>query len=330
MQLLNDLLGIKDFIPHGYCLSWSPVLLWLHVISDLLITFAYYSIPLMLVYFIRQRKDFPYPWLVTLFAGFIVACGTTHLLSAITIWIPLYWLDGFLKAFTAIISVTTAGLMLWIIPHALSLPSAAQLQAEIQQRKTAEEALRESENKLATVLDSVDAYIYIKDCNYQYQYANESVRGLFGKPLENIIGELDDAFFDVATTAKVHENDRRVIELGERLAIEEINTGKDNAITHFYLSVKQPLRREDGTIYGLCGISTDISVRKQMEEKLRDSNAFKVSILNSLTSHIAVLDAQGVIVAVNNAWRQFAKENSLLEVSKDMLGFNYLDVCKNA
>ena len=111
----------------------------------------------MLVYFIRQRKDFPYPWLVTLFAGFIVACGTTHLLSAITIWIPLYWLDGFLKAFTAIISVTTAGLMLWIIPHALSLPSAAQLQAEIQQRKTAEEALRESENKLATVLDSVDA-----------------------------------------------------------------------------------------------------------------------------------------------------------------------------
>jgi len=135
MQPLIDLFSIKDFIPHGYCLSWSPVLLWLHVISDLLTATAYYSIPLTLIYFVRQRKDFPYPWLAILFAGFIVACGTTHLLSAITIWIPLYWLDGLVKAFTAIISITTAGLMLRIVPRALSLPSVAQLQAEIQQEK---------------------------------------------------------------------------------------------------------------------------------------------------------------------------------------------------
>ena len=330
MQALIDFFGIKDFIPHGYCLSWSPVLLWLHVISDLLITLAYYSIPVMLVYFIRQRKDFPYPWLVTMFAGFIVACGTTHLLSAITIWIPLYWLDGLLKAFTALISVATAVLMLWVIPRALSLPSAAQLRVEIKQRQAAEEALRESEHKLSTILDSVEAFIYIKDCNYQYQYVNEPVRQLFGKALEDIIGKSDDVFFDEATTAKLHEYDLRVIELGERTTSENSYTLKDKPITRTFFTVKQPLSREDGSIYGLCGISTDISERKQMEEKLRDSNAFKVSILNSLTSHIAVLDAQGVIVAVNNAWQQFAKENSLLDVSQDMLGFNYLDVCKNA
>ena len=142
MQSLIDLFGLKDLIPHGYCLSWSPVLLWLNVISDLLMTLSFYSIPLMLVYFIRQRKDVPYSWLVAMFAGFIVACGTMHLLAAITIWIPLYWLDGLLKGFTAIISVATAVLMRRVIPGALSLPSAAQLQAEIQQRKTAEEALR--------------------------------------------------------------------------------------------------------------------------------------------------------------------------------------------
>jgi len=329
MQPLINLFGIKDFIPHGYCLAWSPVLLWLHVTSDLLITLAYYSIPLILVYFIRWRKDFPYPWLVTMFAGFIVACGTTHLLSAITIWIPLYWLDGLLKAFTAIISIATAVLMLWVIPRALSLPSAAQLQAEIQQRKTAEDALRESENKLATILDSVEACIYIKDCNYQYQYANQPVRELFGKALEDIIGELDDVFFGKDTTATLHENDRRVIELGERIESENSYTLKDNATTRTYLTVKQPLRNKDGSIYGLCGISTDISERKQMEEKLRDSNAFKVSILNSLTAHIAVLDEQGLIVAVNNTWRQFVEENGLLESSQDMLGLNYLDMCKN-
>jgi PAS domain-containing protein len=170
MQALIDYFGIKGLIPHGYCLSWSPALLWLNVVSDLLITVAYYSIPLMLVYFIRQRKDYPYSWLATMFAGFIVACGTTHLLSVITIWIPLYWLDGIVKAFTAIISVATAALMIRVIPRVLTLPSATQLRTEIKQRQSAEEALRESEHKLSTILDSVEAFIYIKDCNFKYQY----------------------------------------------------------------------------------------------------------------------------------------------------------------
>ncbi|MDP3590149.1 MAG: PAS domain S-box protein [Methylobacter sp.] len=202
---------------------------------------------------------------------------------------------------------------------------------EITKRKQAEEALRESENKLAAILDSVEAFIYIKDCNYQYQYANQPTRQVLGKSLEDIIGKLDDVFFDEATTAKLRENDRRVLELGERITAENIYIHKNNAITRTYLTVKQPLRREDGSIYGLCGISTDISERKRMEENLRDSDAFNVSVLNSLTSHIAVLDARGVIVAANNAWQQFAAENGLSESSHQvMLGINYLDACKNA
>ncbi|WP_081906273.1 PAS domain-containing sensor histidine kinase [Methylobacter tundripaludum] len=267
MHTLIDLFDVKDLIPHGYCLSWSPLLLWLHVASDLLIALAYYAIPLILVYFIRQRKDLPYPWLVIMFAGFIVACGTTHLLSAITVWIPMYWLDGLLKAFTAVISIATAMLMIWVVPRVLSVPTVAQLQAEIQQRKTAEGALRESENKLATILDNVEAFIYIKDCNYQYQYVNQPVQTLFGKTVKDIIGKSDDAFFDEATAAKVHEDNRRVIEQGERIATEYVYTNKDNTITHAYFTVNQPLRREDGSIYGLCGISTDISEQKHREQQ---------------------------------------------------------------
>ncbi len=90
-----------------------------------------------------------------------------------------------------------------------------------------------------------------------------------------------------------------------------------------------PQKEADGSTLW-HGFITDITERKQMEEKLRDSDAFNVSVLNSLTSHIAVLDAQGVIVAANNAWRQFAQENGLLKSSQDMLGFNYLDACNNA
>ena len=126
---MQSLIDIKDLIPHGYCLSWSPVLLWMHVVSDAIITLSYYFIPLSLIYFIRKREDLPYPWLIAMFALFIVACGTTHLLSAITIWIPLYWADGYLKVFTALISIATAFATVWVIPLVLKLPSPAQLQA---------------------------------------------------------------------------------------------------------------------------------------------------------------------------------------------------------
>ncbi|MDI1230052.1 MAG: ATP-binding protein [Methylobacter sp.] len=292
MQQLINFFGIKDFLPHGYCLSWSPVLLWLHVIADILITLSYYSIPLILIYFIRKRKSFPYPWLVVMFAGFIIACGTTHLLSAITIWIPLYWLDGLFKGITAILSIATAFLMLWITPRALSLPSAEQLQAEIEQRKVAEKALRESENKLAVILDSVESLIYIKDNNHQYQYANRPVRQLFGKGMEDIIGKVDDDFFDAATTARLRENDRRVIELGGRVAVEEMITAKDSTITGTYFSTKQPLRHENGSVYGLCGISTDISELKRREQKDKEhlnelAHVTRLGLMGEMASGIA-------------------------------------------
>jgi PAS domain S-box-containing protein len=272
MQPLIDFFSIKDLIPHGYCLSWSPVLLWLHVVSDLLTALAFYCIPLTLIYFVRQRKDFPYPWLAILLSLSVIACGTSHLISAITIWIPLYWLDGLIKAFIALISIPTAVLILKVAPHALSLPSVAQLQAEIEQRKTAEAALRESEYKLNTILDNVEAFIYIKDSSYQYQYANQPVQQLFGTELEGIIGKkLEDFFFDEVTKTAFHENDRLVIELGERIATEEIIIDKDTHIARTYVSIKQPLRDENGNIYGLCSISTDITERKQIESALRES-----------------------------------------------------------
>lgn len=462
MQPLIDFFAINDFAPHGYCLSWKPVLLWLHVISDGLITLAYYSIPLILVYFIRQRKDFPYPWLTVMFAAFIVACGTTHLLSAITIWTPLYWLDGIVKAITAIVSVATAVMMLWVIPRALSLPSVAQLQAEIQKRETVEDALRKSEylwkfaihgsgdgvwdwniqtdetmyssrwkemlgydendirpslqewinlihpdDKLR-VTEAAQSYLNGKTAIYVIEYRLRCKDGSYrwvlgrgmvvsrsedGKPLRMIgthtdiserkqaeealrqnqlelqeaqrIAHVGSWQLDVATNHVVWSEELyRMLgmnpelpapdyteqfqlftpESWERLrsAIShtqktgwpyelELETIKADGTNGWMLARGEAVQDGgSGAIIGLHGVALNITERKQMEEKLRDSDAFNVSILNSLTAHIAVLDAQGVIVCVNNAWRRFAKENGLSESSQNLLGFNYMDACKNA
>lgn len=60
MQGLVDLFGIKGFMPHGYCLAWSPGLLWLTVSSDALMTLAYVTYPVGIAYFVWKRKDLLY------------------------------------------------------------------------------------------------------------------------------------------------------------------------------------------------------------------------------------------------------------------------------
>ena len=60
-----------------------------------------------------------------------------------------------------------------------------------------------------------------------------------------------------------------------------------------------------------------------------DRNHFDFNVLDSLINHIAVLDAQGIIVAVNRTWREFGEKNSLADSSHGV-GMNYLEICKNA
>ena len=139
-EFLQELFS-SDFMPHGYCYSWKPGLVWLHLVSDVLIAVAYFSIPLTLVYFIRKRKDLPFNWMFLCFGTFILACGSTHLMEVWTLWHGTYWLSGAIKLLTALASVPTAILLLYLVPHAVALPSPQAMRLEIAERKSAERAL---------------------------------------------------------------------------------------------------------------------------------------------------------------------------------------------
>ena len=123
------------FMPHGHCYFWEPGLLVLQVGSDALIAVAYYSIPLALIYFVKHRPELAFDWMFLLFATFIFACGTTHLLNIVTVWHPIYWAEGSIKLLTAIVSCTTAALLWPLIPRALTIPSPGELQREIETSK---------------------------------------------------------------------------------------------------------------------------------------------------------------------------------------------------
>ena len=104
---------------------WSPISL---------IGISYLSIPVTLVYFARKRRDVPFHWMFGCFGIFIVSCGATHFLEVWNIWNADYWIAGAAKAVTAVASVSTAILLVRLIPTALALPSPADLKPD--QRNT--------------------------------------------------------------------------------------------------------------------------------------------------------------------------------------------------
>jgi signal transduction histidine kinase/CheY-like chemotaxis protein len=149
---LERLLNSSMYSPHGICLLWEPELIWLHVASDAVIALAYFSIPFALSIFVSRRSDVEFGWVFWAFAIFITACGLTHLLSIYTLWVPVYGVEGLVKAATALASIVTAAMLWPLLPKLLAIPSPAQLQAayaaleqETQQRLEAEQMLRQSQ-----------------------------------------------------------------------------------------------------------------------------------------------------------------------------------------
>ena len=116
-----------QFLPHGHCYMWSPGVLWMNVVADILIAMAYFTIPFALLYIARRRRDLPFDWLVVCFGMFIIACGLTHVMDVWNVWHAHYWAEGIVKLIAAAASVPTAILLWRFLPGILMLPSQRQL-----------------------------------------------------------------------------------------------------------------------------------------------------------------------------------------------------------
>lgn len=159
-----------------------------------------------------------------------------------------------------------------------------------------EDALRLSEQKLSNILQNVDANIYLKDTGGRYLFVNRSVCKVFGASIEQIVGQTDEAFFDAETVMQLHLNDRAVLQEGKTFRQEEHVVNFKEGFASTYMSVKLPLHNEAGEIYALCGISTDITERKKIEQELRIA-----AIAFDCQEGIVVMDVDMVIIKVNQA-----------------------------
>ena len=139
----------EQFMPHGMCYQWQSDILMTSVISDVAIAAAYYSITAAFIYFVKKREDILYPWFFIL-AGSIIfaACGTSHLISAIVIWEPIYGVSAVAKAITAVSSVATGVIIWYILPFFLRIPSPSMLEEKNQALQVSLNKLQQAQHQL--------------------------------------------------------------------------------------------------------------------------------------------------------------------------------------
>jgi len=130
--------------------------------------------------------------------------------------------------------------------------------------------LEESEERLRSILDNSIAVIYLKDVEGKYLFINSRYEELFHVTKNDFIGKTDFDLFPKDVADNLQKNDRKIIINNASLEFEEEVLHDDGL--HTYISIKFPLKKIDGTIYAVCGISTDITERKHMQELLQQAH----------------------------------------------------------
>ncbi|NEN90562.1 MAG: PAS domain S-box protein [Okeania sp. SIO3H1] len=298
------------YIPHGHCYLWNPSLVSLHLISDILIAVAYFSIPLMLVYFIQQRQDLPFPSIFWLFSAFIVSCGTTHVLDVWTLWHPTYWFSGILKAITAIISLFTAFELRILIPQALLLPSPEELEKanqelhkQIVERQRIETQLRESEVKFYAAaeasLDSLFIFNSLRDetgriVDFIFVELNSRAEQLISMTKSEVLGQRLSELIPTNDTRGFLEKYVQVVETG-KVFKEEFSTNLFAPNISWLQHMVVPLTD------GIAITTRDITEHKQMEKILQERKERFRLAFDHAPIGIALVSPDGNFIRVNHA-----------------------------
>jgi diguanylate cyclase (GGDEF)-like protein/PAS domain S-box-containing protein len=195
------------------------------------------------------------------------------------------WQGGGAAAGTPPTLLWVLGATVGLLLSALAMASWLRTEVAVRTRE-----LRDNERKLSTILDSVDSLIYIKDAQSRFQYVNGAMCRLLNRPAAAILGKTDEDLFGPEQAKMTRAGDLAVIEGHQRFVSEERLNDK------LYLTTKIPLV-QDEEVNALCGITTDITPRKQAEESLR----IAATVFQS-GAGMCVLSPDAVIVEANQAF----------------------------
>ncbi len=278
-----------NFLPHAYCYLRQPGLVWTHVTADSLIGLAYVAISGTLAYLVyKARREIPFHWMFLAFGLFIVACGGTHFVEAVTVWVPIYVFAAALKVFTAIVSLATAAALPFTIPRVLGLIQRAKSTDAVMARLT------ESEARIRGITQAAPDAIISADSNGKIRYFNPAAEQLFGysatefsaMQLADLMPERIRAQYRAGLERFLNTRVSAVIGSSREFI------GRRKNGNEFPLSVSLSAWESAGETH-FTGILQDLSARHYAERKFE-------ALLESAPDAMVIVDHAAIIVLVNS------------------------------
>ena len=175
---------------------------------------------------------------------------------------------------------------------------------DVEDLKQAEAAVRESEERFRNVLDFSPALIYLKDLSHRYLFVNRKCAASLGVPQAEWVGKTAHDFFPAEAADQFMRHDRRVLETQCPHQVEESVVQRDGRRIDL-LSIQFPLFHTDGRPYAICGISTDITDRKQAEAELHKTAELLRAVADGTSDALFVKDRNGKYLFFNEAASRF-------------------------
>jgi PAS domain S-box-containing protein len=295
--LLGRGLENLQFMPHVFCYLGNSTLISVNLVSDLLIGISYVVISLTLLYMVRaSRGGIPFHWMFLAFGTFIIACGGTHFMEAITLWHPVYWIAAYVKVVTAVASVATAIALPLVMPRILAnMATVREAEERSIQLAKANDDLSAANEKLQELDRLRRRFVARAAANVgDWEWDIPSGRVQWSPEVEDMHGFARGAFpgtFDAWKTS-VHPDDLARTEATISSAFQnkseydiEYRTLHPDGSTYWiagrgtveYSTTGEPLR--------MAGMCMDISGRKRTEEALRKTE--KLAAAGRLAATIA-------------------------------------------
>jgi PAS domain S-box-containing protein len=204
--------------------------------------------------------------------------------------------------------------LLWLDKAVNNLGIALKAAQDGEKLQKAFEKVAESQSLIQSVLDNSPALIYIKDLEGRYKMVNAPWCKVLNLSVEKTIGFTDKEIFQQEVAESFIKNDKLVIENNKVIIIEE--EAPVNNTIHYYLSYKFPLINSEGEVYAICGISNDITERKEAEHKMK-------AVWNNSSDGYAWMDTNFSFIESNETfWKMMGCENESQLLGKTPIDFS--------